>query len=125
MQAPLVIAVTQLTSTSQVTLNQEIGISGAVEEAVVRYAMLAKESGLGGVVASPLEVKLIKAACGLQFQTITPGIRPAGSDIGDQSRIMTPRQALDEGTDFMVIGRPVTAAPNPREALETIIEELI
>lgn len=125
LKRPLVIAVTQLTSTSQAVLNDEIGIGGSVADAVVRYARLAREAGLGGVVASPQEVKLIKAACGESFRTITPGIRPAGADVGDQSRIMTPRQAIDEGTDFMVIGRPITAAANPREALESIIEELI
>ncbi|NBC72200.1 orotidine-5'-phosphate decarboxylase [Paenibacillus sacheonensis] len=122
---PLVIAVTQLTSTSQAVLNEEIGIGGSVADAVVRYARLAHEAGLGGVVASPQEVQLIKAACGTSFRTITPGIRPAGADIGDQSRIMTPRQALEQGTDYMVIGRPITAAANPRQALESIIEELV
>jgi orotidine-5'-phosphate decarboxylase len=80
---------------------------------------------LNGVVASPQEVVAIKAACGNDFQTITPGIRPAGADIGDQSRIMTPAQAITAGTDYMVIGRPITGAPNPREALESIIKELM
>ncbi|WP_308638944.1 orotidine-5'-phosphate decarboxylase [Paenibacillus silvisoli] len=125
LRRPLVIAVTQLTSTSQQVLNDEIGIRGSVQEAVVRYAKLTKEAGLGGVVASPQEVQLIKEACGTEFRTITPGIRPAGADLNDQTRIMTPRQALEQGTDFMVIGRPITAAANPREALESIIEELI
>jgi orotidine 5''-phosphate decarboxylase, subfamily 1 len=122
---PTVIAVTQLTSTSQAVLNDEIGIAGPVEEAVLRYARLAREAGLNGVVASPQEVVAIKAACGSEFQTITPGIRPAGADIGDQSRIMTPAQAITAGTDYMVIGRPITAAPSPREALESIIKELM
>ncbi|MBP3964280.1 orotidine-5'-phosphate decarboxylase [Paenibacillus lignilyticus] len=122
---PLVIAVTQLTSTSKQVLNEEIGINGSVEEAVVRYAQLAKQAGLGGVVASPQEVQRIKAACGADFRTITPGIRPAGADPNDQSRIMTPREALQQGTDYMVIGRPITAAASPRLALESIIEELI
>ncbi|WP_219836380.1 orotidine-5'-phosphate decarboxylase [Paenibacillus sp. R14(2021)] len=125
LKRPLVIAVTQLTSTSQAVLNDEIGVAGTVPDAVVRYAKLAREAGLGGVVASPQEVELIKSACGAAFQTITPGIRPAGADVNDQSRIMTPLQALQAGTDFMVIGRPITAAANPREALESIIEELI
>ncbi|NBD22765.1 orotidine-5'-phosphate decarboxylase [Paenibacillus sp. T1] len=125
LRRPLVIAVTQLTSTSQTVLNDEIGIGGSVADAVVRYAKLAQEAGLGGVVASPQEVQLIKSACGASFQTITPGIRPAGADIGDQSRIMTPRQALEQGTDYMVIGRPITGAPDPRQALESIIEELV
>ncbi|AZN40557.1 orotidine-5'-phosphate decarboxylase [Paenibacillus albus] len=125
LQRPLVIAVTQLTSTSMKVLNEEIGISGSVQDAVVRYAQLTKQAGLGGVVASPQEVELIKAACGDDFQTITPGIRPAGADVNDQTRIMTPRQAIEAGTDYMVIGRPITAAADPRAALQSIIEELI
>ncbi|MGO4549069.1 orotidine-5'-phosphate decarboxylase [Paenibacillus sp. 2TAB23] len=122
---PAVIAVTQLTSTSQATLNEQIGISGSVEAAVIRYAELTKKAGLAGVVASPSEVEAIKAACGSAFKTVTPGIRPAGSAVNDQSRIMTPGEALRQGTDYMVIGRPITAAANPRSALESIIEELI
>ncbi len=122
---PAVIAVTQLTSTSPTVMNEEIGIAGSVEEAVIRYANLAKAAGLQGVVASPSEVTAIKSACGRGFVTVTPGIRPAGADIGDQSRIMTPGEALRQGTDYMVIGRPITAAPAPRAALESIIEELI
>lgn len=123
-QTPLVIAVTQLTSTSQATMNDEIGIPGSVEEAVVRYARLAKAAGLHGVVASPLEVAAIKSVCGGGFCTVTPGIRPAGSDAGDQSRVTTPRDAVAGGTDFLVIGRPISAAPNPAEALDLILKEM-
>lgn len=122
---PAVIAVTQLTSTSQMVLNEQIGIAGTVENAVLRYAQLARKAGLDGVVASPSEVIAIKSACGQAFQTVTPGIRPAGADLNDQSRIMTPSDALRQGTDFMVIGRPITAVTSPRAALESIIEELI
>ncbi|TYP77927.1 orotidine-5'-phosphate decarboxylase [Paenibacillus methanolicus] len=122
---PLVIAVTQLTSTNQSVLNEEIGIAGSVEDAVIRYAKLAHAAGLDGVVSSPQEVTAIKTACGAAFKTVTPGIRPAGADMNDQSRILTPRQALDQGTDFMVIGRPITAAQDPRASIESIIEELI
>lgn len=122
---PVVIAVTQLTSTSQKIMNDEIGIAGTVEETVIRYARLTKQSGLDGVVASPSEVIAIKQACGSTFQTITPGIRPKGAALNDQSRIMTPSEALAQGTDYMVIGRPITAASNPRQALESIIEELV
>ncbi|MCL6456985.1 MAG: orotidine-5'-phosphate decarboxylase [Gorillibacterium sp.] len=122
---PLLIAVTQLTSTSQAVMNQEIGISGSVEEAVVRYAKAAKQAGLDGVVASPHEVRLVKSCLTASFLTVTPGIRPAGTDVGDQSRVMTPREALAVGTDYMVIGRPITAHPNPRQAIENLIEELI
>lgn len=123
-EKPLVIGVTQLTSTNQATLNDEIGIAGTVEEAVVRYSRLAKQAGLDGVVASPLEVAAIKAACGAAFLTVTPGIRPRGADAGDQSRITTPLDAVRGGTDFLVIGRPITGAPDPAEALHTILEEM-
>ncbi|SDT39594.1 orotidine-5'-phosphate decarboxylase [Paenibacillaceae bacterium GAS479] len=122
---PTVIAVTQLTSTSDEVLNDEIGILGTVAESVARYAMLTIASGLDGVVASPHEVVLVKDTCGPTFQTVTPGIRPAGADIGDQTRVMTPQDALKAGTDYMVIGRPITQAADPRAALESIIEELI
>ncbi|EXX91616.1 orotidine 5'-phosphate decarboxylase [Paenibacillus darwinianus] len=125
LKRPTVIAVTQLTSTSQAVLNDEIGIPGTADNAVLRYAQLARQAGLDGVVASPQEVVAIKAVCGASFITVTPGIRPAGSATNDQSRIMTPREALEQGTDFMVIGRPITAAVDPRQAIETIIEELI
>lgn len=121
---PIVIGVTQLTSTSRATLNDEIGIAGPVEDAVLRYASLAREAGLDGVVASPLEVPGVKARCGTSFVTVTPGIRPAGAALGDQSRVMTPREAFAQGTDYIVIGRPITAAPDPRQALEQIVASL-
>ncbi|WP_240413776.1 orotidine-5'-phosphate decarboxylase [Paenibacillus periandrae] len=121
---PLVIGVTQLTSTSQQVMNEEIGLAGSVEAAVLRYAALAQSAGLAGVVASPLEVVRIKEACGSGFVTVTPGIRPAGSDIGDQSRVLTPAEAFAQGTDFIVIGRPITAAQDPRGALESIIASI-
>ncbi|GAB2702607.1 orotidine-5'-phosphate decarboxylase [Paenibacillus thermoaerophilus] len=124
-ERPLLIAVTQLTSTSRETMNGEIGIPGTVEDTVVRYARMAAESGLDGVVSSPLEVRIVKEACGDGFITVTPGIRPAGSDIGDQSRIMTPGQAIAAGTDYMVIGRAITAAADPRASMEAILDELV
>lgn len=120
---PTLIAVTQLTSTSVRTMNDEIGVPGTVEQCVVRYANLAQAAGLDGVVASAHEVRKIKEACGASFVTVTPGIRPAGSDAGDQSRIMTPDQAFARGTDYIVVGRPITQAPSPREALERIINQ--
>lgn len=123
-QFPLLIAVTQLTSTDRAMLNDEIGISGTVEDAVVRYAQLAHGAGLHGVVASPLEVAAIKQHCGSSFITVTPGIRPSGASIGDQSRVMTPAEAFAQGTDYVVIGRPITAAENRRYAMESILEEL-
>lgn len=122
---PIIIAVTQLTSTDQSVMNKEIGISGSVEEAVVRYASLAKEAGLHGVVASSLEVKAISAVCGHDFKTITPGIRPAGSGMGDQARVLTPGQAISRGSHYLVVGRPITSSPDPRQAAEQIIEEMI
>lgn len=122
---PLVIAVTQLTSTSQQMLNNEIGIAGTVEHVVLRYAEMAQKASLDGVVASPHEVVKLKQQLGSSFITVTPGIRPAGSAHGDQSRVMTPKEAFSQGTDYIVIGRPITAAPDPRKALETILEELI
>ncbi|MEW9698066.1 orotidine-5'-phosphate decarboxylase [Paenibacillus sp. SI8] len=122
---PIVIGVTQLTSTSQQVLNDEIGLTGSVEQAVIQYARLAHAAGLQGVVASPLEVTKIKAACGDGFVTVTPGIRPAGAEIGDQSRVMTPPEAFAQGTDYVVIGRPITGSADPRSAIEAIIDSIV
>ncbi len=119
---PLLIAVTQLTSTSQRQMNEEQRIKGDVLESVVHYAKLAKESGCDGVVSSPLEVQAIKLICGSRFITVTPGIRPEGAATQDQIRVTTPLEALRLGTDFMVIGRPITDAPDPRAALLNIIQ---
>lgn len=121
---PRVIAVTQLTSTSRAVLNDEIGIPGTPEEAVVRYALLARKAGLDGFVASARETGAVKAACGAGFLAVTPGIRPASASADDQERIMTPREALEAGSDYLVIGRPITAAPDPRAAFESILKEL-
>jgi orotidine-5'-phosphate decarboxylase len=123
-QFPLLIAVTQLTSTDRSMLNDELGISGTVEDTVVRYAELTQQAGLHGVVASPQEVAAIKQHCGRSFITVTPGIRPSGASIGDQSRVMTPAEAFAQGTDYVVIGRPITAADNRRYAMESIMEEM-
>lgn len=123
-ELPLIIAVTQLTSTSEETMRREIGIDAPLQEVVVRYASLAKAAGMNGVVSSAQEAAAVKAACGADFLTVTPGIRPAGAAVGDQSRIMTPAAALNNGADFLVIGRPITAAPDPRAALLGIIEEI-
>lgn len=120
--SPLLIAVTQLTSTTTEQMNQEQRIPGDVIESVTHFSKLAKDSGCDGVVSSPLEVQAIKLICGSRFLTVTPGIRPKGSDQNDQKRITTPEDALKLGTDFMVIGRPITGATNPREALEEIIK---
>ncbi|MEN1988673.1 orotidine-5'-phosphate decarboxylase [Paenibacillus hubeiensis] len=125
LRRPEIIAVTQLTSTSQTVMNDEIGIPGTVEGTVVRYAGLASEAGLDGVVASPLEVPAIRAACGPDFHTVTPGIRPAGSSLGDQTRVLTPGEAIGRGSHYIVVGRPITGAADPREAAETILKEML
>ena len=109
---PMLISVTQLTSTSTEQMNEEQGIPGEVLDSVLRYAKLTKAAGLDGVVCSPLEAAAIKEACGEDFQTITPGIRLATSVADDQKRIMTPSQAAKGGSDYIVVGRPITQAEN-------------
>lgn len=121
-ERPLLIAVTQLTSTTSEQMNAEQRIPGSIIESVTQYAKLAKESGCDGVVSSPQEVTAIKLICGTRFLTVTPGIRPEGSNSQDQRRVTTPLEALRLGTDFMVIGRPITEAPDPLEALRKILE---
>jgi orotidine-5'-phosphate decarboxylase len=121
---PLVIAVTVLTSMTEAAL-AEIGVVRPVIDQVVHLARLAKQSGLDGVVASPLETAAIREACGPDFQIVTPGIRPVeqqGKD--DQARTLTPAEAMKAGSTYLVIGRPITAAPNPREAAEQITASL-
>ncbi|GED58381.1 orotidine-5'-phosphate decarboxylase [Brevibacillus formosus] len=118
---PLLIGVTMLTSTGLQTMNEELAIPGAVEDVVVHYAMMTKQAGLDGVVASPLEVPMIKKAAGDAFVTVTPGIRPLGADQGDQTRITTPEQAFRLGSDFIVIGRAITGAKDPVGVWESIV----
>lgn len=117
--APILIGVTLLTSMDQDTFNQ-IGLTGTMTDTVIRLANLAKESGLDGVVCSAQEAAALRHQLGQEFQLITPGIRPAGSDHGDQHRTMTPKQALDAGSHYLVIGRPITAAAEPMQALSDI-----
>lgn len=122
---PLVIAVTVLTSIAQEQLAQELLIPDLkVEDVVVRWAQMAEQTGIDGVVCSPKEINAIRSACQPEFKIITPGIRPAWSEANDQKRITTPRAALDMGADYMVIGRPITQAPDPVAAAQRIIEEL-
>ena len=122
---PLILAVTVLTSISQQELEQEMFVTGLkVEELVVKWALIAKEAGMGGVVCSPREISLIRQACGSDFKIVTPGIRPLWSAADDQKRITTPRQALDQGADYIVIGRPIVKAEDPCAAAQKIIAEL-
>jgi len=122
---PLTLAVTVLTSISQEELERDMFVSGLeLKELVVRWALMAKESGISGVVCSPQEISVIRNACGDDFKIVTPGIRPAWAEKNDQKRVTTPRQALDMGADFIVIGRPITKAQIPQKAAEKIIEEL-
>jgi len=121
---PLVIAVTVLTSLDQGTLNRDVGLAGGVADHVERFALAARDAGCDGVVVSPREVERIKAACGPNFVTVTPGVRPLGNDAGDQRRTLTPGEALQAGSDYLVVGRPVTQAPDPAAALESILSEM-
>jgi orotidine-5'-phosphate decarboxylase len=122
-RAPLILAVTVLTSMAQTDL-AELGLHGPVEQVVVRLARLARAAGADGVVASPREIGLIKDACGPDFVVVTPGIRPAAAALNDQKRAMTPAEALARGADYLVIGRPVTHAPDPAAAARAIAAEL-
>lgn len=119
----LVLGVTILTSMDEQEL-AGVGIAGTPLEAAVRLASLAREAGLRGVVASPLEIAAIRAACGGDFVIVTPGIRPAGSDAGDQKRTLTPREAIAAGADYIVVGRPITSAHDRRAAAQRIVDEL-
>ncbi|MGZ4107588.1 MAG: orotidine-5'-phosphate decarboxylase [Tumebacillaceae bacterium] len=121
---PKVIGVTQLTSTSQETMNMEIGVPGEVRDSVIHYAKLAKQAGLDGVVASGHEITAIREACGDEFVTVIPGIRPTWAASNDQKRIMTPADALRAGAHYLVIGRAITHADDPRGAALRILEEV-
>ena len=117
--APLLIAVTVLTSMEDLDLLQ-IGINASPMEQVLRLAHLTQRAGLDGVVCSPQEVEILRNACGEEFKLVTPGIRPTGADFGDQRRVMTPTAAIRAGSDYLVIGRPITKADNPVEVLRSI-----
>ena len=119
------LAVTQLTSTDETRMRVELLINATMSETVAHYAMNAKKAGLGGVVCSPLEAKLVKDACGPDFLTVTPGIRFADSAADDQRRVMTPEKARLGGSDYIVVGRPITAAVDPVAAWERCVSEFL
>lgn len=122
---PLLIAVTQLTSTSEERMQEELLINASIEDTVKKYAQNAKAAGLDGVVCSPLQAGLVKAACGDSFMTVTPGIRFADGDKGDQVRITTPEKAKEIGSDFIVVGRPITQAEDVVAAYERCVKEFV
>ena len=122
---PLLIAVTQLTSTDAEIMEKELLIKEPLEDVVAHYAKNAAESGLDGVVCSPLEAKKVHNACGSGFLTVTPGVRFADGEIADQKRVMTPAQAKAEGSDYIVVGRPVTQTADPVAAYMRCVEEFV
>ena len=121
---PLLLGVTVLTSLKEEELRR-VGIDHSVADQVLRLAALARDSGLDGVVSSPHEIEIIKKECGGEFLVVTPGIRPAWAAAQDQKRIMTPAEAIGKGADYLVIGRPITAAPSPHEAFLKVLAEII
>ena len=122
---PLLIAVTQLTSTDQQRMERELLIERPLPEVVLHYAGLAREAGLDGVVCSPLEAKAVHDACGRDFLTVTPGVRFAGGEVGDQVRVTTPALARQIGSDYIVVGRPITQAADPVAAYERCLAEFL
>jgi len=122
---PLLIAVTQLTSTSQERMEKDLLIEKPIDEVVMHYAQNAKTAGLDGIVCSPLEAGKVHDACSKEFLTITPGVRFADGEIGDQVRVMTPEQAKLIGSDYIVVGRPITQAENPVEAYRRCVREFV
>ena len=120
---PLLIAVTQLTSTDQEAMEKDLLIPHPIDEVVMHYAKTAKNAGLDGIVCSPLESSKVHATCGDNFITVTPGVRFADGDVGDQKRVMTPAQAKEIGSDYIVVGRPITAAADPVAAYERCVRE--
>ena len=122
---PLLIAVTQLTSTTEERMKSELYIDRPLDEVVLGYAQNARAAGLDGVVCSPLEAGKVHAACGASFLTVTPGVRFAGGDVGDQARVTTPERARELGSDYIVVGRPITAAADPVAAYERCLREFV
>lgn len=122
---PILLAVTQLTSTSEERMQRDLLINASINETIVHYAKNAKEAGLDGVVCSPLEAGMVKEACGKEFVTVTPGVRFADGVVGDQVRVTTPERAREIGTDFIVVGRPITEADDPVAAYKRCVAEFV
>ena len=122
---PLLIAVTQLTSTSQERMENDLLIKEPLDKVVMHYASNAKTAGLDGVVCSPLEAGKVHDTCGKEFITVTPGVRFADGDVGDQVRVTTPEKAKELGSDYIVVGRPITAAPDPVAAYRRCVKEFV
>ena len=122
---PMLIAVTQLTSTDQESMENDLLIKEPIDKVVMHYAHNAMEAGLDGVVCSPLEAGKVHDTCGKNFVTVTPGVRFADGDIGDQKRVMTPAEAKKIGSDYIVVGRPITAAEDPVAAYERCVAEFV
>lgn len=122
---PILIAVTQLTSTDQETMERDLLIEKPIDKVVMHYAKVAADAGLDGVVCSPLEAEKVHEMCGNNFVTVTPGIRFADGEVGDQKRIMTPAEARQIGSDYIVVGRPITAATDPVAAYERCVKEFL
>ncbi|MBQ8719870.1 MAG: orotidine-5'-phosphate decarboxylase [Clostridia bacterium] len=122
---PLLIAVTQLTSTDQQTMERDLLINAPIADVVMHYAKNAKAAGLDGVVCSPLEAETVHTSCGKEFITVTPGVRFADGEVGDQKRVMTPEAAKKIGSDYIVVGRPITQAPDPVAAYERCVREFV
>lgn len=120
---PLLIAVTQLTSTDQESMERDLLIHEPIDQVVMHYAKTAKNAGLDGIVCSPLEAGKVHESCGKDFLTVTPGVRFADGEVGDQKRVMTPAQAKEIGSDYIVVGRPITAAADPVAAYERCVAE--
>ena len=120
---PLLIAVTQLTSTSEERMQKELLIGASINDTIVKYAENAKAAGVDGVVCAPLEAAMVKESCGKELMTVTPGVRFADGDVGDQVRVTTPERAREIGSDFIVVGRPITAADDPVAAYERCMKE--
>lgn len=122
---PMLIAVTQLTSTDQQSMEKDLLINEPIDKVVMHYALTAKNAGLDGVVCSPLESGKVHEVCGEKFVTVTPGVRFAENDTGDQKRVMTPAEAKRIGSDYIVVGRPITAAADPVAAYERCVKEFV